>query len=73
MMNNHIQINPESHAFVAQDRMRLFTERNKFKALAEQHERELTETQVRSKNLISLLLCLNVVLIGVLVYVLQRT
>ena len=37
------------------------------------NELELNETQVRSKQVISLLLAINIVLIGVLTYVLQHT
>ena len=72
-MNLKAQIDPELHEFIQQDRIRLFTERNEFKRLAEQNELELNETQVRSKQVISLLLAINIVLIGVLTYVLQHT
>lgn len=72
-MNTKAQIDPELHEFIQQDRIRLFTERNEFKRLAEQNELELNETQVRSKQVISLLLAINIVLIGVLTYVLQHT
>lgn len=72
-MNNPAKIDPELHGFVVQDRIRLFTERNKFKHLAEQYERELNEVQVRSQQVISLLLCLSIVLIGVLAYVLSNS
>ena len=67
------QVDPELREFIHQDRIRLFTERNEFKRLAEQNELELNETQVRSKQVISLLLAINIVLIGVLTYVLQHT
>jgi hypothetical protein len=46
-MNLKAQIDPELHEFIHQDRIRLFTERNEFKRLAEQNELELNETQVR--------------------------
>lgn len=69
-MNNPAKIDPEFHNFVSKDRVRLFTERNEFKRLAEQYERELSDANQRSKNVISLLLCLCAVLIGVLAYVL---
>ena len=72
-MNLKAQIDPELHEFIHQDIIRLFTERNEFKRLAEQNELELNETQVRSKQVISLLLAINIVLIGVLTYVLQHT
>lgn len=72
-MNLKAQIDPELYEFIHQDRIRLFTERNEFKRLAEQNELELNETQVRSKQVISLLLAINIVLIGVLTYVLQHT
>ena len=72
-MNLKAQIDPELHEFIHQDGIRLFTERNEFKRLAEQNELELNETQVRSKQVISLLLAINIVLIGVLTYVLQHT
>ena len=72
-MNTKAQIDPELHEFIQQDRIRLFTERNEFKRLVEQNELELNETQVRSKQVISLLLAINIVLIGVLTYVLQHT
>lgn len=72
-MNLKAQIDPELHEFIHQDRIRLFTERNEFKRLAEQNKLELNETQVRSKQVISLLLAINIVLIGVLTYVLQHT
>ena len=69
MMNNQIQIDPELHAFVAQDRIRLFIERNKFKALAENFERDLYNTKYRSRNVIGILMFIIVVLIGVIAYV----
>lgn len=72
-MNNPAKIDPESHSFVAQDRIRLFTERNTFKQLAEQHKQELYEVQERSQKLISFLLFLCAVLIGVLAYVLSSS
>ena len=72
-MNLKAQIDPELHELIHQDRIRLFTERHEFKRLAEQNELELNETQVRSKQVISLLLAINIVLIGVLTYVLQHT
>ncbi|EOR07252.1 hypothetical protein [Acinetobacter tandoii] len=73
MMNNPAKIDPEFHRFVTKDRIRLFTERNEFKRLAEQYEQELYDIQERSKKLISFLLCLCTVLLGVLAYVLSNS
>ncbi len=69
MMNNQARIDPELHAFVKQDRIRLFTERNEFKALAENFERDLYNTKYRSRNVIGILMFIIVVLIGVIAYV----
>ena len=72
-MNNSAKIDPEFHGFVTKDRIQLFTERNKFKQLAEQRELELYEVQERSRKLISFLLCLCTVLIGVIAYVISSS
>ena len=68
-MNLKAQIDPELHEFIHQDRIRLFTERNEFKALAENFERDLYNTKYRSRNVIGILMFIIVVLIGVIAYV----
>lgn len=73
MMNRPAQIDPELHDFVKCDRVRLFTERNEFKRLAEEREIEIAELQNRTKQVISMLLVLCAMLIGVLAYVLCGT
>ncbi|OTG87674.1 hypothetical protein B9T31_04035 [Acinetobacter sp. ANC 4558] len=72
-MNNKVKANASAQNFVANDRIRLFVECNKFKQLAKDSEVELSKTQARSKQVISTLLLLNIILIGGLIYVLQRT
>lgn len=46
MMNNMNQSDAELQTFLKQDRIRLFNERNQYKAMAEQAELELEDARV---------------------------
>ena len=73
MMNSPAEIDAELYSFVKRDRIRLRTDRNVFKRLAEEREIELSEIETRSSQVISLLLILCAVLVGVLTYVLSQS
>lgn len=69
MMNNMNQSDAELKEFLNQDRIRLFNERNQYKALAEQNELELVDAYARFKRVITGLMILFIcVLLGVLFY-----
>lgn len=68
-MNNMNQSDAELQTFLKQDRIRLFNERNQYKAMAEQAELELEDTRVKANRVIlGLLILLICVLLGVLFY-----
>lgn len=68
-MNNQVNTAFGRDEFIRKDRARLFMERNKFKAIAENLERDLYNTKTRSRNVIIWLLLVIAVLIGVIAYV----
>lgn len=68
MMNKQQHIDPELHSFVVKDRARLFVERNEFKQLAEDVERDYITNKCRSRNVILVLMAVIVLLLGVLAY-----
>ena len=72
MMNNMNQSDADLQNFLKQDRIRLFNERNQYKAMAEQAELELEDARVKANRVITgLLVILICVLLGVLFYATQ--
>lgn len=71
-MNNINKPDADRELFLSQDRIRLFHERNQYKAIAEQAEMELEDARVRFNRVITgLLIILISVLLGVLFYATQ--
>lgn len=69
MMNNMNQSDAELQTFLKQDRIRLFNERNQYKAMAEQAEMDLEDARIKFNRVITgLLILLICVLLGVLFY-----
>jgi len=69
MMNNMNQSDAEREVYLSQSRIRLFHERNQYKAMAEQAELELEDARVKANRVIAgLLVILVCVLLGVLFY-----
>ena len=68
-MNNMNKHDADRELFLSQDRIRLFHERNQYKAIAEQAEMELEDARIKFNRVITgLLILLICVLLGVLFY-----
>lgn len=68
-MNNMNKPDADRELFLSQDRIRLFHERNQYKAIAEQAEMELEDARIKFNRVITgLLILLICVLLGVLFY-----
>ena len=62
MMNKNVEINVKPHEFIAQDRIRLFTECNNYKL-------DLYYEKKRNRVVIALLMVIIFTLLGALLYV----
>lgn len=68
-MNNMNKPDAEREVYLSQSRIRLFHERNRYKAIAEQAEMELEDARIKFNRVITgLLILLICVLLGVLFY-----
>lgn len=68
-MNNMNKPDADRELFLSQDRIRLFHERNQYKAIAEQAEMDLEDARIKFNRVITgLLILLICVLLGVLFY-----
>lgn len=72
MMNKHVQIHAEPHAFIEKDRIRLYTERNQFKFKFDEAELALYYEKKRNRAVIALLMVIIFTLLGALLYVMYR-